>query len=568
MKTPVSAESAKATRRTAPFVVGTLAWVGLAAAVWWAYAPSLSLIPKSDQWWYLIDAYGHDGFVDLVAHTYSWNRTRQTVPLDSELFRPVTFAVLAAEKAWFDPRSELSQAAGVLGHMVVCVLLFAVLRSHHRRARSCASDDGSAVDAARGSARVLPSASATAAFSLTAFFALSPSPRGLVVWPHLHGYMLFYSLIMAALLLVPKSATDLDEPRSTGRTIAAWALLLAAAFAHELGQFVAVLFGLQAFVVRRAAGRTAAGMRALALFAAVAATYQVANRLDLRQHLAAGRCAAPKSEMWSWQSLRRSPGNAAKFVVYTTVQPLVPGTYANSRDRGNIWLQQTLWRNLEAPQSAPSGRLVWVFLLLCGAAALSVAVAKDLRSRDAGRNATTALCVAIYVLYVAMLVVGRCNVRGDFSLQPDRGYVSYFALLSAIVAVQGAATGVLPSHRTGRAVRLILAAGLLLFAAGGAERIRTESEKDAAECATWYARSRALRTFVAEHASEPDFAFEVDDPTDDLHGIFGVVSHSVYFSRWTSRAAPGSARYLVRFDGERLVVQDRAAPSPDSGSSG
>lgn len=110
-------------------LIGTAAWIALGSAVWWAYAPSLGQMPRSDHWWYLIDTSGRDDFAELVSHTYSWNRTRRDLMAgDTALFRPVLFTVLAAEKAWLDPRQELVQSIGVVLHLGISGLLHAVLR--------------------------------------------------------------------------------------------------------------------------------------------------------------------------------------------------------------------------------------------------------------------------------------------------------------------------------------------------------------------------------------------------------------------------------------------------------
>lgn len=72
---------------------------------------------------------------------------------------------------------------------------------------------------------------------------------------------------------------------------------------------------------------------------------------------------------------------------------------------------------------------------------------------------------------------------------------------------------------------------------------------------------RGLRSFVEAHAAEPDFAFEVDAAVSDPVILEqGFETHVLLFSKWTSRATHGTARHVVAFRGDGIVVFDRAAP--------
>src|SRR4051794_1678883 len=85
----------------------------LVGLVWAAYAPSLKHIHRADQWCYLGDTLDSHTFGELLAQTYSYNRTRTICAGDTELFRPVLFAVLAGEKAVLDTDFAAYQAVGI-----------------------------------------------------------------------------------------------------------------------------------------------------------------------------------------------------------------------------------------------------------------------------------------------------------------------------------------------------------------------------------------------------------------------------------------------------------------------
>src|SRR3990167_5720492 len=91
------------------------------------YYPSLSHLPRSDHWAYLVDTLEQDGVWDTLKHTYTYNRTRLMAPGDTALFRPVLFFVLALEKGLFGNHFQYIQATGILLHILVIFLLIIIL---------------------------------------------------------------------------------------------------------------------------------------------------------------------------------------------------------------------------------------------------------------------------------------------------------------------------------------------------------------------------------------------------------------------------------------------------------
>jgi hypothetical protein len=231
----------------------------------YAYAPSLRHAPRSDQWAYLAETLDQDDFLGLVTHTYSYSRTRKSFAGDTQLFRPLLFVFVAAEKAAYGTHFTLWQGTGVVLHGLVCLLLLSILC----RLRAWAAPAG------RSPVDWLP-------YALTLFFALNPTIIDQVIWTTVGGYLLFVVLLLMAvrLLLAILEGPGLPPRRDALFLGVAWLLVLLAAFTYELGQFCAVLLGLVLAVdaILRKRRRRAALL--FGLFLAVAMIYQAANAFD------------------------------------------------------------------------------------------------------------------------------------------------------------------------------------------------------------------------------------------------------------------------------------------------
>src|SRR5262245_5697457 len=169
---------------------------GVFVAIWIAYWPSLEHVPRADQWAYLIDTRECNTFGELWIASYSYNRVRAVGPGDTDLFRPVLFTLLSVEKYLFGNYFEASQALGLALHCSVVLLLFVLLRRIERVSSAQAVGPALPVEAtALIWRRLMPHA-------ITVFFALNFASMELVVWAHLHGYLLFLVFVLAALCLL------------------------------------------------------------------------------------------------------------------------------------------------------------------------------------------------------------------------------------------------------------------------------------------------------------------------------------------------------------------------------
>src|SRR5438552_2910322 len=164
--------------------------ISLSTAIWITYWPALDHVPRADQWAYLIDTLDCRSLGELWTRSYSYNRVRVVGPGDADLFRPILFALLVAEEWLFGNNFMPSQLIGLTLHTLIVVMLFALLR------RIAAVDPNA--KPCHGCFSLLPHA-------LTVFFALNFGGMELVVWAHLHGYLLFLVFVLGALLCLPRS---------------------------------------------------------------------------------------------------------------------------------------------------------------------------------------------------------------------------------------------------------------------------------------------------------------------------------------------------------------------------
>ena len=180
-------------------------WLGsllVLALIAYAYGPSLRHGPRADQWTYLTETLGEYRFADVVAHTWSYSRTRMINPGDTQLYRPLLFVLLAVEKTLFGNDFLCWQATGVVLHSLVSLLLFLILR----RIRALTVG----ADAARSVVDALP-------LVLTIFFATNFAILEQVIWSHIAGYLVLTALILTSLWLLLELIAE-PEPSRVARS--------------------------------------------------------------------------------------------------------------------------------------------------------------------------------------------------------------------------------------------------------------------------------------------------------------------------------------------------------------
>ena len=493
---------------------------GLFVAVALAYGPSLKHAPRADQWCFLVDTMDDHTFPAALRHTYSYNRTRQVAPGDTDLFRPLLFVLLAAEKTLLDGHLAAIQTVGVVLHCAICALLLVVLRQSRGLVRrdSPESPDG------QSRCDLLMYATVT-------FFALNPCVQELVIWSHLHGYLLFLLLALGSISCLFRYAGG-----EAARWLwAGWVLAGLAAFTYELGQVYALLAG--AFVAVGAVPRLRV-LRAsavLGLFAAIPVGYQAWNRIDLEVHR--GKYVPDNlSPLIAERMLTRETAvHSARFGVYTSVQPFFPSLVEASYSGQRLQIAETVWAGRKLKAVSPT--LVVSFAALgLGLVLGLVGLGSHLRTRGRLGLLVVALPTMLYAAYAGMAVLGRMNLRPGPAILTANSYYAYTSLLFALLAVSGLwhAVGAWAAR-----LRAALAITLLTLSAHGAELVWRANTMVTHQDRDWSRPIRAVQDFVDAHRGEPGFGFTIDYANSDtIPVVYSRPITEVVFREWTKHPNP------------------------------
>jgi hypothetical protein len=502
-------------------------------AIWLAYAPSLRHMPRCDQWSYLIDTMGRRGFADTFGHTYSYNRTRVDSPGDTDLFRPVLFALLAAEKDWFGNDFALAQAVGIGLHCGVVLLLLNILL-----ALTPAADVG--WPAVRIAGRLLP-------YAVCLFFALNVSVMEMVVWSHINGYLLFLNFLLGSVLLLLRA---IDAPSSAGRRrlclVGGWLLALAAAFTYELGQFYALLAGV-CLACTAAGGRGLAARAAtVAVFALIPAFYQGANYADQLAHTGKFPQEHLGAKILEQAVSGQTLEHAVRFARYTVLQPFFP-SLVNPSPGDRIGIDELGPGELF---SQPGGAvaLSWTVVGVC---LLSTLVGLRTPGTGAGgrRGITFAIGSGLFLLYAALSVLGRMNMRPGPIILSSNSYYAYLSLLFLLLTLAGLWQAPVPGQaRASGAITCVcqslLVVGLVLLSVEGARQVHTVNEQEAALLQPLRATVVAVQGFIDRHRHEGRLrvAFDLDN-SDGIDVYHGIPITTILFHEWIDNADPS---YVLR----------------------
>jgi hypothetical protein len=511
----------------------------LTALIWAAYWPSLQHAPRADQWPYLLETIHRNDFVDLVRNTYSYNRTRGYGRGDAQLFRPLLFVTLAAEKALFGTNLWMPQAVGILLHCVVTALLLALLK--RVAALTPGRDRGSVGRRRFRVAGLLP-------YAAVAFFALNPAVIELVVFTHLHGYLLFLVLLLGSLVLL-LGGTAAPPGRGGVAFWGAWVLACLSAFAYEMGQFAAVLAGLFAAAAHY---RRVGARHALALFAAFASIlplYQAVDQLDRLANYGEFTDAEDRQELLGQALTPETLRNAGRFTLYTAFQPFVPSADKDAYVRERLDVPEWAW-NGDGPGVGPA-------LVACLALVPALALGLAGLWRLAGGGPAPLLGVflllfGLYAVYAGMNVIGRMNVRPEPDTLSRNSYYAYPALLLALAAGFTAWQGAGRAGRAGAACRGGLVLGLTALSTVGGFQVWRVNGMLSGELSPIRKTTGALNHFVARHRGEPDFSLGIDYGRSDPQVLIDCVPvTTILFKRWMSSREP---KYLLALRGGRVVV--------------
>lgn len=528
---------------------GRLADLGFAAVLlivlWAVYAPSLKHTPRADQWCFLIDTIDQHTFFDTFAHCYSYNRTRRVMPGDTDLYRPLLFADLAAEKAIFDADFAGYQAVGIFLHWGAACLLLLLLRTI--LLFSSDNDESGAPLPPSWSSWLLP-------YGVCLFFALNKSVQELVIWSHLHGYILFLIFLLASLTLLlryVRYGASWKSPLLWG----SWLLALLSAFTYEMGQVYAMLAGLFLAVVLPRGTRSSRRLALCGLFAAILLIYQGADRLDRRIHQGQFNPEEVRAEIKERAFTKATIAHSKRFVAYTAAQPFFPSLWSGFLKGGRVIMQEMTFSLDHFTHDSPAATVsaLSIAYVIGGqehclrfppaliTSMLTTALGAGLGLfglvRLSFKRYKLSLLVffllfSLYGVYMAMTVLGRMNIRPGSGCLSTNSYYAYFGLLLALAAsfVLWQSMG---RSKITAAAQAALLFGLLGLAAYGVADVRRLNESVAEGLKDRREPVAALRRFVEDHKGEHDFSIGIDFAASDPVGVeYGFPIPMIVFKRW------------------------------------
>lgn len=527
----------------------------LLALLWVVYAPSLEHTPRADQWCYLVDTIDQHTFWDIFSHSYSYNRTRRIMPGDTDLYRPLLFAVLAAEKAFFAADFVASQAVGIFLHWgVTCVLLLllrTILVFTTRTPETASPPQPSWIT------QLLP-------YGVCLFFALNKSVQELVIWSHLHGYLVFLMLLLASLTLLLRYArrpVAWKSPLLWG----SWILALLAAFTYELGQFYAVLAGLfLAAVLPRGTGARRR-FALCSLFAAVMILYQGADQLDRRIHRGQFQPETIRARIKERAFTKATLEHSRRFVAYTVGQPFFPSLMEGALGGDRVVMGEATWTLGHFTNKSSTSTLVPTFniaygsgkqeqfvrlplvlIASLGTALLAVGLGllglvRLILERKWSCLGMLLLTLGLYGVYLAMTVLGRMNIRPGPHCLSTNSYYGHMGLLLALAPIFALWQAVGRSRAVALAQWALLL-GMIALTCYNAPAVRRLNEFVANDCKGCRDQIAALHEFIERHKNESDFSIGLDLAASDPVGWqYQFPIPTIVFKRWFNP----NPKYLV-----------------------
>ena len=345
--------------------------------------------------------------------------------------------MLAAEKAAFGSDHARWQAVGIALHLVVVLLFLALAWKMARQQRGPGDASG----------RLAP-------YGLAVFFALNLALVEMIVFTHINPYMLFVALELGAMLLAFDLLTraDLSPGGRAWRHAGAWLLLLAGAFAYEIGQFfaLAVAAALAWDACRRAGPGRA--VRLLLAYGSVLAIFQAADRID-RAIQPAGRAQVDYPNVLEGALSLGTARNAGRYVLFTLAQPFVPSGIRMGPNLGpDIRSRLVFSEPLEAWTAAGAFSPSLALSLLTVCLLLARAAWGCLAARGPTRGPLLlflTLPASLFALHLAATVLGRLNPRPG-----SLGCNSYYAYLPLLMLLVGLAAALAVPCRSRWAARL------------------------------------------------------------------------------------------------------------------
>lgn len=453
----------------APWWVGVLV---LAAVTLWAFAPTLDHPARADHLLYFAEVSHLSQLSDLVLDFWSYTRVRTFTPGDSVLFRPLMYVLFGVETWLFGFAPFWWQAVNLGLHLAVVGVLFGLLR------------------------RRLPD---PVALPATLWLATLLVSAEMVAWHHMQAYLLAFLLI----LLGVRQAWQAEDPAAVG------ALVGVACFLYEIALPFAFVFTAY-FLARRALlpaeGSRRPSLRACFLPLVGPLLYLVTNAIDhLWLHptsLGVGQFSRPLT-------LSATLSNAATVTTSWLGVGLFPlqAEVSVHLHRMVIGLGGAFFARVSLldPLCLPGWVVLGAALSRLGAVTRQLdAARRQPRARDHLLQASLPLALA--VVFVGLVVVGRINPRGLGYIQSCLYYSYPFWILTALGVAALFEAPRAPAS-TGRHVLVVC---LWTLAVANAARVRVATAALGEVLAPQARLLAQTAEFVQRHRHEPGFSFAIE----------------------------------------------------------
>ena len=486
------------------------------------YYPSLSHLPRSDHWAYLVDTLEQDGVWDTLKHTYTYNRTRLMAPGDTALFRPVLFFVLALEKGLFGNHFQYIQATGILLHILVIFLLIIIL-NQIRGLLDLNSD------------RHKDFYFNIFGFLFIAFYALNFTFTEIVIWMHLHGYLVFhvFTLLSFALILKFISLPKNKTVSSMVLPILVWFLLLLATFTYEYGQILSLLTGILFFLVLKKKGLLKGALVALT-FIAIPLIYQYINVIDLKIHQISFRTDITPGSVFRQALDFATFEHSLRLFGYFVVHPFFP-SLAVLKFTSRVVIGEL--RGDEVDIFIVASILVfaaWGIITFLGTRALARGTNKSLKY-------FSLFILFVFLGYFGLIVFGRLNMRPGFGVITTSTYYVYYPLcylmiLTLILLGHAIASDSFMKFKFARLMRGTLTFGLPVIIALSLINISKINTSFVKADSTFRNIVAKIERFVDEHPNTK-LSFDLEHGEGIMQG-HGIPISTVLFRKYEDNFKP------------------------------
>lgn len=499
------------------------------------YFPSLTHPPRSDQWSFLVDTIDNHTAFDTFKNSYSYNRTRVIAIGDTALFRPLLFLLLSLEKGIFGNNFRFIQAIGIMLHILVVLLLFIIMNQ------------------IRGILKInenkkMDMIFATLGILFISFFALNFSFTEIVIWTHLHAYMVFHVLTLLSFILLLKYIyiPDGESPYKWIIPLSVWFFTLLGSFMYEFGQICALLIGIFFFVLLRKRTLKHALLIALA-FLMIPVIYQTANLIDLHIHrdlfepdLTASMIA---KEVFSLNTVT----HGVRLLRYFVILPFFPSLTQVSSPSRTIISELSLEEI--GPLALPSllAFISWWLFVCLGIIAIR-------KSNSRKFNLFFMLILFFYLGYCTLIVLGRLNLRPYFDQVVMSGtYYLYLPLCYATI-ITLILTGVVVSrdyfinnkYLWCAKYALLFSMPIVIFSS--ALNIQTIVRGHSYESGNTTQIVDSIEDFL-DHHPDSKISFSINH-SERISAIFGIPFTTILFKKFEDNINPD---YVITFKSGRAV---------------